>query len=113
MRGRRSLEREQMQSTRPFPETLRSLLEMQGVSQRQLMDRTREQAGWGSYGTVTHLLRGFMRPSMVAMQHIAQALQVEPETFAEYRLGKARERLDPTAVGLDEALRNLDEMTRG
>ncbi len=96
-------------SRRPFPETLKSLLESHEMSLRELSRRTRKQADWGRTSTMSLLLNEELRPTMEAMEHIAFAIEVRPETFAEYRLGAARRRLDPEVVGLNEALRNLGE----
>jgi hypothetical protein len=41
------------------------------------------------------------------MEAIATALETEPETFAEYRLAKARRELDPDVSGLQPALATL------
>jgi hypothetical protein len=43
------------------------------------------------------------------MAAIAEALNVEPEVFAEYRLQARRHALDWRAVGLKNALRALGE----
>jgi transcriptional regulator with XRE-family HTH domain len=95
-----------MKSTKPFPETLKSLMEMQEVGHRELTRRC-EAHGWGSLGTINRLVNGELRPTQRAMAAVARALNEPPETFAEYRLGAMRERLDPEAVGLPKALRAL------
>ena len=48
------------------------------------------------------------KPSMRAMELIAQACGVEPDYFAEYRLAVAMRELDPNEVGLEQALANLN-----
>jgi hypothetical protein len=50
--------------------------------------------------------------SMRAMELIAQVCDVEREYFAEYRLAAAIRRLDPAAVGLEQALQNLPARDR-
>jgi hypothetical protein len=45
---------------------------------------------------------------MRAMELIAQACEVKPEYFAEYRLASAIHELDPSEVGLEQALANLN-----
>ena len=54
------------------------------------------------------LANGHDKPSVRAMELIAQACRVEPDHFAEYRLAVAMRELDPTVVGLERALQNLN-----
>lgn len=100
-----------VESTQPFNETLRSIMDMADVSNRELTRRCRER-GWGSLATINRLVLGEVRPSMNAMESIATALKVKPETFSEYRLGKARRQLDPEQVGLSKALKALNRFER-
>jgi transcriptional regulator with XRE-family HTH domain len=97
-----------MTTTKPFREALMDVLAEQDLSQRELIRRTRKN-GWGSTGGITNILNSDLGPSMRAMEEIARALQIKPEHFAEYRLAKARESLDPQVVGLRRALRNLSK----
>ncbi len=46
-------------------------------------------------------------PSLRLLTALAAGLEVEPATFPEYRLARARRLLDEREVGLDEALQNL------
>lgn len=92
-------------TNQPFAVAVRELLEEQGISQRELSKRTQKQ-GWGHLSTVNFIVRGDVKPSIRAMEQIAKALQVRPEYFAEYRLAKARNALDPAVVGLDTALKH-------
>jgi transcriptional regulator with XRE-family HTH domain len=101
------LETRLMKSTQPFVETLRSLLDLQDISGRELARRC-ERDGWGSVSMIAALLRGEVRASRKAMESIASALSVTPDTFAEYRLLEARRALDPEVVGLEQALANLE-----
>ena len=96
-----------MKSTQPFPETLLSLMEMQEISRRGLAKRCQQRDGWGTHSSISDMLHGKLRPSVSAIESIAGALGVSPETFAEYRLAQARARLDPEQVGLERALKNL------
>lgn len=48
-------------------------------------------------------------PSAEVLEAIAAALGCEPDDFIEYRLAKARELLDERAVGLEQALANLEQ----
>lgn len=99
-----------MESSRPFHETLTGLLEVMDIGQRELARRTALH-GWGSHTTIGRLTQNELKPSLQAMEQIAYALGVPPETFAEYRLGKARAKLDPAQVGLKAALKNLARCT--
>ena len=101
-----------MESTKPFPATLKLLLEMQELTHRELTRRCQSR-GWGSLGTINFLAHGKMRPTMKAMEAIAKALEEPPETFAEYRLGAMREKLDPEVVGLSAALKTLGYCVAG
>jgi transcriptional regulator with XRE-family HTH domain len=91
---------------KPFREALLELLEKEGISQRELIRRTRRH-GWGATGTITNIMSADSSPSVRAMEAIARALQIKPEHFAEYRLAKARNALDPDIVGVDAALNGL------
>lgn len=98
-----------VKSRAPLPETLRSLLAMQGISQNELVRRCQAK-GWGSQGPISYLARGILRPSMASMEGLARGFGIEPETFAEYRLLMARRKLDPEVVGLEAALAELDRI---
>jgi len=54
------------------------------------------------------LANGHDKPSIRAMELIAQACEVDPDYFAEYRLAVAMRELDPAEVGLEQALENLN-----
>lgn len=90
-------------STQSFPKALKVLLEERDISQRELSRRTKRH-GFGHLSTINGLARGDIAPSINAISQVAQTLQVRPEYFAEYRLAKARNALDPQIVGLDTAL---------
>lgn len=102
------------QSHQPISKVLVRLLEDEGISQRELARRCARHK-WGGRGkkglsmpAISMIARGEFTPSIDAMEAIGKALQVPPETFAEYRLAKARAELDPDKVGLRKALRNLE-----
>jgi len=79
---------------------------------RDLERRTRDcdPSGNGLSRTyLNHMARGLTRPTAPAMRLIAEALGIEPEYFAEYRLAAARWQLDERRVGLDAALQALAE----
>lgn len=98
-------------SRKPFAETLSALLEEDDVSIRELARRGQKHSGtsWPSAVSISLLCRGEMEPTIEMMDVIARALQIKPETFAEYRLERARERLNWRTVGLAAALRELGE----
>lgn len=93
----------------PFPETLGRLLDEHEISLRELSRRTMKHSDWGRPSSISLLLNGELRPTLEAMENIARAVSESPNVFAEYRLGAARRQLDPEAVGLARALRNLGE----
>ena len=102
------------QSNKPFGESLRLLMEEHGFSYRGLAQRTRELDGKGmTHAHINMLAKGHDRPSMRAMELIAGACEVEPDYFAEYRLALAMRELDPTEVGLERALENLNARLAG
>lgn len=92
---------------KPLPKTLLALMETEEVGTNELGRRCAAH-GWGSPGAVSLIARGELRPSLNAMEGLARGLGVAPETFAEYRLGMARRKLDPDAVGLKKALATLE-----
>ena len=102
------------QSNRPFGEALRLLMEKQGFSYRGLATRTRQLDGKGmTHAHINMLAKGHDRPSLRAMELVAEACGVEPTYFAEYRLAQAMRELDPTEVGLERALENLNARLAG
>ena len=101
-----------MTSNRPFGETLQSILDMEQISQRELGRRCVQESHWGSNRTIAQLVKGELSPSLGAMENIAKALRIQPETFAEYRLMVARNKLDPREVGLKSALKTLEVFER-
>jgi transcriptional regulator with XRE-family HTH domain len=101
-------------STEPFGETLRRLMERRGLTYRALADATRSLDGKGmTHAHINMLANGHDRPSLRAMELIAEACDVQPEHFAEYRLAAAMRELDPTEVGLEQALANLNARLAG
>lgn len=101
-------------SNSPFGEALRVLMEEHGLSYRALAERTRQLDGKGmTHAHINMLAKGHDRPSMRAMELIAQACGVEPTYFAEYRLAQAMRELDPTEVGLEQALATLNARLAG
>jgi transcriptional regulator with XRE-family HTH domain len=80
-----------------------------GLSYRALAEATRSLDGKGmTHAHINMLANGHDKPSMRAMELIAQACGVDAAYFAEYRLAAAMRELDPTEVGLEQALENLN-----
>ena len=102
------------ESNQPFGESLRLLMERNGFSYRGLAQRTRQLDGKGmTHAHINMLAKGHDRPSMRAMELIAESCGVAPEYFAEYRLALAMRELDPTEVGLERALENINARLGG
>jgi transcriptional regulator with XRE-family HTH domain len=96
-------------SSQPFGEALRGLMASRRLTYRGLSTLTRELDGHGlTHAHINMLANGHDRPSQRAMELIAQACEVEPDYFAEYRLAMAMRELDPAEVGLERALANLN-----
>jgi len=101
--------RMQDRSTRPFGEALRSLMDARHLSYRGLADAISRADERGiTHAHLNMLANGHDKPSMRAMELIARACSVSPDYFAEYRLAVAMRELDPSVVGLDQALENLN-----
>jgi transcriptional regulator with XRE-family HTH domain len=95
-------------SDEPFGDALRALMEERSLSFRGLAAATRQFDGRGmTHAHINMLANGHDKPSMRAMELIAQACDVEPVYFAEYRLAAAMRELNPAEVGLEQALRSL------
>lgn len=102
------------ESNNPFGAALRVLMDEHGYSYRGLAERTRQLDGKGmTHAHINMLAKGHDRPSMRAMELIAQACGVDPGYFAEYRLAQAMRELDPAEVGLDQALETLNARLAG
>jgi transcriptional regulator with XRE-family HTH domain len=96
-------------STKPFGEALRALMDERSLTYRGLAEATRGLDGRGiTHAHINMLANGHDKPSMRAMDLIAQACGVDPDYFAEYRLAAAMRELDPAEVGLEQALENLN-----
>ncbi len=96
-------------SNQPFGKALRTLMEGRGLSYRGLADAIRgiDERGL-THAHLNMLANGHDKPSLRAMELIAEACGVAPEYFAEYRLAVAMRELDPSVVGLEQALENLN-----
>jgi transcriptional regulator with XRE-family HTH domain len=96
-------------SSKPFGDALRDLMSTRTLTYRALADATRELDGKGiTHAHINMLANGHDKPSMRAMELIAQACSVDADYFAEYRLAVAMRELDPAEVGLERALENLN-----
>jgi transcriptional regulator with XRE-family HTH domain len=99
----------QRMSDKPFGEALRTLMNERELSYRSLAVMTRLLDGKGmTHAHINMLANGHDKPSMRAMELIAQACDVQPDYFAQYRLAAAMRELDPENVGLEQALENLN-----
>jgi transcriptional regulator with XRE-family HTH domain len=97
------------ESTRPFGDALRALMDARALSYRELSELTRRLDGRGmTHAHINMLANGHDKPSMRAMDLLAEACGVDPNYFAEYRLARAMRELDPSEVGLEQALKNLN-----
>jgi transcriptional regulator with XRE-family HTH domain len=96
-------------SNKRFGEALRQLMNERGLSYRGLAAATRELDGKGvTHAHINMLANGHDKPPMRAIELIAKTCRVEPTFFAEYRLAVAMRQLDPSEVGLEQALENLN-----
>lgn len=110
----------ELQSTKEFPEALRLLMQLEGVSERGLSKRIQQRGYEMSHSNLHRIYKGAFpiildseetqgtNPS--TLEAIAAALHVAPEFFAEYRLWKARRRFNPKADGWEQAIENLREL---
>lgn len=104
----------------PFPDALELLAAQQGVEfhtgptrggQLNIEDLARRIPKLNMM-TLRRLHSGTRAVRPDHLEVIAEALGVAPEFFAEYRLWKAREALDPRVVGFDAAMNTLDRLGR-
>jgi transcriptional regulator with XRE-family HTH domain len=84
-------------------------MDERSLTYRGLAETTRKLDGKGiTHAHINMLANGHDKPSMRAMELIAAACDIDPDYFAEYRLAAAMRELDPTEVGLEQALENLN-----
>ena len=87
-----------------FGETVQRLMDELGVTYRQLASRTGLSAGY-----LNHLVHGNRPvPSNDVVATLAEALEVEPEHFREYRLRMITERLEAMPALIDRLYRQLN-----
>jgi transcriptional regulator with XRE-family HTH domain len=86
-----------------FGETVQRLMDELGVTYRQLASRTGLSAGY-----LNHLVHGNRPvPSNDVVKTLADALEVEPEHFREYRLRVITEKLEAMPKVIDRLYRQL------
>jgi transcriptional regulator with XRE-family HTH domain len=84
-------------------------MDERALTYRGLAESTRKLDGKGiTHAHINMLANGHDKPSMRAMELIAAACEINPDYFAEYRLAAAMRELDPSEVGLEQALENLN-----
>ncbi len=87
-----------------FGETVQRLMDERAVTYRQLAALTGLSAGY-----LNHLVHGNRPvPSNDVVATLAQALEVEPEHFREYRLRVITERLEAMPELIDRLYRRLE-----
>ncbi len=95
---------------RTFGEVLRDLLLERGIStpigNPNWSEFARDLAHI-HYETLRKAVTGDRRPTPELMTACAQALQLEPDIFPEYRLWLAQREFDPREVGSETAMANL------
>jgi transcriptional regulator with XRE-family HTH domain len=90
-------------SEMPFGETVEALMNEVGVTYRELAAKTGLSAGY-----LNHLVHGNRPvPSNDVVRTLADALEVEPEHFREYRLRAITERLEAMPEMIDRLYRRL------
>jgi transcriptional regulator with XRE-family HTH domain len=98
-------------STKPFADAVRALMDARGLTYRELARKTRPLDGKGiTRAYIINIVNGREKPSMRAMELIARAGDAPPDYFAEYRLAVATRELDPSHVGLEQALETLEAL---
>jgi transcriptional regulator with XRE-family HTH domain len=91
-------------SEEAFGATVQRLMDERGVTYRQLATRTGLSAGY-----LNHLVHGNRPvPSNDVVSTLADALEVEPEHFREYRLRMITERLEAMPALIDRLYRQLN-----
>jgi hypothetical protein len=99
------------QTTKSFPLALREL-----VVEHDYVTRS-GAPNWAAfaaqvdgfhYETVRRVATGRRVPVPRLIEECARALRVRPEYFLEYRVFQAQRDFDPSVVGLEKALQNLE-----
>lgn len=96
-------------SEEPFGPTMQRLMKETGVTYRALAAETGLSAGY-----LNHVVHGNRPvPSSAIIERLADALDVEPEHFLEYRLRVITKRLERMPDLVDRLYRRLAEEERG
>lgn len=94
-----------------FPARVLRLQQALGLTQAKLISKATDYNVQGlSTDTIRNAVTGRRggKPSALAIEAIARALEQPPESFPHYRLAVARQRLDPDIAGLERAVENAD-----
>ncbi len=92
-------------SEKPFGEALTQLMDEQSVTYRELAARTDLSAGY-----LNHIVHGNRPvPSDDIVAKLAEALDVEPEHFREYRIRVITAKLEELPGLVDRLYRRLSE----
>lgn len=98
----------------PISVVLRRLRADVGISAENLAFEARNYLDEGlSTSLVTKIETEKRRATVEIMEALAAALDVPPDTFAEYRLAMLRRMFDEREVGLAQALENARELAHG
>jgi transcriptional regulator with XRE-family HTH domain len=90
-------------SSEPFGDAIERLMNELGVTYRGLASKTDLSAGY-----LNHLVHGNRPvPSNEVMKRLANALDVDPEHFREYRLRVITEKLERLPAEIDRLYRRL------
>jgi len=98
----------------PLTETLPALMPERGISYRALAAHTRllDRSGNGlSHSHLVDLAASRELPSRRALELLANAFELSPDYFAEYRRAELRRQLDERAVGFDTAHRTYQNLS--
>ena len=91
-------------SPEPFGEAVERLMNEAGVTYRALAAKTGLSAGY-----LNHLVHGNRPvPSNAVVEQLAEALEVEPDHFREYRVRVITERLEAMPEMIDRLYRRLE-----
>lgn len=103
------------QHFRTFGEILRDLLIDRGmttaIGNPNWSEFARDLANV-HYETLRKAVTGDRRPNLELMESCAGALGVDPTVFPEYALQLAQREFDPTVVGSELAMKNLELWTK-
>jgi hypothetical protein len=97
-----------MPPPKPFKEQVETLAEAKGLSISKLGWKAHKPDERGtSQDTLNKALQGKRPLNDPIVEAVAEALEVAPGTFVEYRLSKLRQGLDHRKVGFDSAAKTL------